>query len=103
MHIEFKNKYPQDKISLSKFCELRPRWCVTVNAPGAHSTCVCEYHQNVKLLTNVIPGVKDYHELLEIMVCDVNSRDCMLKTCANCPGTDALKTYISEKTLVRGI
>ena len=96
-HIEFKKRYPQLNIGLSKFCNLRPRWCVSVNAPGAHSVCVCEQHQNVKLLTNVIPGVKDYYELLQIMVCDVTSRECMIKTCENCPGIQALKNYVTDK------
>ena len=38
------------------------------SASGAHSVCVCEYHQNAKLMVFVIPGVTDYKELMEMVV-----------------------------------
>jgi len=30
MYEQFRMKEPDYKIGISKFCELRPRWCVTV-------------------------------------------------------------------------
>ena len=39
-------------IGLSKFCELRPKWCVTVLSSGTHSVCVCNQYQNTKLLVD---------------------------------------------------
>ena len=27
-YVAFKEKYPDVKISLSKFCSLRPKWCI---------------------------------------------------------------------------
>ena len=47
LYLEFKKKHENAKVGLSKFCSLRPRWCVTVDSPGAHSVCVCEIHQNL--------------------------------------------------------
>lgn len=92
----FKNKTSnQYKVGISKFCELRPRWCITVGAKGAHSVCVCQIHQNAKLL--VAPLKLDYKELLSILVCSVDSRDCMLHGCANCPGQNALKSHLQAK------
>ena len=84
-------------IGLSKFCELRPKWCISVGgASGLHAVCVCEYHQNVKLLVSQIPGVSDYRILLEKVVCDTTNRICMLHGCDNCPGSSALKEYLKE-------
>ena len=37
-------------IGLSKFCSLRPKWCVTISSSGTHSVCVCTVHQNTKLI-----------------------------------------------------
>ena len=34
-------KFSQHKIGLSKFSELRPKWCVTISSSGTHSVCVC--------------------------------------------------------------
>ena len=34
-------QYPAVKIGLSRFCSLRPKWCVTVGSSGTHSVCVC--------------------------------------------------------------
>ena len=50
LHIEYL-KETGDKIGFSTFAaELRPKWCVPVSSTGMHSVCVCEIHQNVKLL-----------------------------------------------------
>lgn len=86
------------KIGFSKFCDLRPKFCVTVGSSGSHSVCVCTFHQNTKLQ---MAGLKklhnmDYKMLMSKIVCDVNSRDCMLHKCAKCPGKDALKTFLEQ-------
>ena len=59
-------KEPELKVGFSKFCEMKPRWCVTVGARGAHSVCVYSIHQNVKLMvTALMPvGIHEYNELL---------------------------------------
>ena len=48
----YKEKKPAHKIGLSKFCSLRPKWCVTVSSSGTHWVCVCTIHQNTKLLVD---------------------------------------------------
>ena len=46
-YLHFKEKSgDEDNIEFSKFCQLRPRWCITVGAKGTHLVCVCEQHQN---------------------------------------------------------
>ena len=34
---------------------------------------------------------KDYHELVEMIVCDRDSRDCMIHRCASCHGIENVK------------
>ena len=41
---------PVDKIGLSLFCSLRPKYCVLSGSPGAHTMCLCINHQNFKML-----------------------------------------------------
>ena len=50
LYSEFKKRHYDTSLGLSKFCELRPKWCVPVGPKGTHSVCVCQYHQNSKLL-----------------------------------------------------
>ena len=95
MHFEFQ-KEVRDKISFSKFCELRPKWCVPVTSSGMHSVCVCQHHQNSKLLVAAIPQEKDYREVLNKMVCDLDNRECMLHYCNMCPGKDGLCKYLLD-------
>jgi hypothetical protein len=95
LHIEFKKKYNYLKVGFSKFCELRPKWCIPVGgASGLHAVCVCQYHQNVKLLVQKIPGIADYKILLKLMVCSIENRDCMLHSCNKCPAKEVLLDYI---------
>ena len=68
-------------MGFSKYCDPRPKWCIPVTASGMHSVCVCEQHQNAKLITAVIPGSHDYEDLLEKIVCSMNDRNCMLHLC----------------------
>ena len=51
----FKEKHPDVKLGLSKFCELRPNEYITVGSKGTHSVCVCTYHQNFKLMLASFP------------------------------------------------
>ena len=95
---QFKEKHPENVIGFSKFCELRPRWCVTVSSQGSHSVCVCAIHQNVKLMVSSLKilGVADYKDLLQLMVCDIQSRDCMIHECDHCPGIEAVQYHITS-------
>ena len=95
LHIEYLSKIG-DKISFSKFCELRPKWCVSVTSSGMHSVCVCQYHQNAKLLAAAVPGNNNYRDLLEKTVCQVENRNCMLHYCDSCPGKEGLNEYLLQ-------
>ena len=91
----FKEQNPEVKIGFSKFCTLRPKWCVTVGSSGTHSVCVCTIHQNAKLLVNAIKtGHCTYKDLMGMIVCDCDSKTCMVHRCDKCPGTDSLREYL---------
>ncbi|XP_048845329.1 uncharacterized protein LOC125716737 isoform X3 [Brienomyrus brachyistius] len=96
LYLEYTKRHPDDDVGISKFCELRPLWCRTVNASGMHSACVCQIHQNVKLMTAALPGSDTYKDILEKMVCCTENRDCMLHLCDDCPGSDALDLYLTN-------
>jgi hypothetical protein len=84
LYVKFKENYPDVKIGRSKFCELRPKWCVIAGASGTHTVCVCSYHQNIKLM---IVGANlniDYKDLLEELTCDINNYKCMMNECDEC-------------------
>ena len=78
LYTAFKDKHPDLKISFSKSASLRPKWCITVGPKGTYSVCVCTAHQNVKLLLSSVNLNEDYDERLEVMVCDRNSKECMI-------------------------
>ena len=92
LYLELKKLNPECKIGFSKFCELRPKWCITVNSSGTHSVCVCSYHQNTKLMCAALPNGRfvSYKDLMEVCVCDTNNRNCMFHLCTNCPGKSNL-------------
>ena len=104
LYLHYKEASSGEHVGFSKFCELRPRWCITVGAKGMHSVCVCEYHQNVKLLLDSLPGPKlDHKSLMAKLVCDVSERNCMLHQCEKCPGSDSLREHLQSVFSERSI
>ena len=89
----FKAKHPC-KIGFSKFCELRPKWCITVGARGTHSVCVCTQQQNVKLMSACLGHEVTYHTLIQKLVCEETNKTCMLHRCNNCPGEAGLLAFL---------
>lgn len=90
----FKSENPNDKIGFSKFASLRPPECVLAGSThGVHTTCVCTYHQNVKLIfdalikNRLINGKDSFRDLFEHMLCDEITEKCYLNECVLCPGT----------------
>ena len=68
LYSNFKQDFPKVKIYFTKFCSLRPKWCITVGSSGAHSVCVCTIHKNVKLMVDAIKLSKSYKELIQLTV-----------------------------------
>lgn len=99
----FKEEFPNSNIGFSKFASNRPKNCILANSSGTHSVCVCVYHQNVKLMFDVLlrskilpVDIKQYQDLFVRIVCSDSTEKCWLKTCNECPGTQDLVTTLVE-------
>ena len=54
LYTSFKEKHPNVNIRFSKFCALRPEWCVLAGSKMTHSVCIFSAHQSVVLLVDAI-------------------------------------------------
>ena len=97
LYAMFKKTYPDKKVGFSKFCSLRPKWCVLVGCSGTQSVCVCTIHQNVTLMLAAVKLEKDHREVMEMMVCSRSSKECMIHRCPNCPDTGVLEQYLNQQ------
>ena len=94
LHKEFLNT-KNHKIGFSKFCQLCPEWCLTVDSSsGARTVYVCEIHQNANLLYAARPGKTDYKEFLSKFTCNTSNWDCMLHSCDSCPNLNEVEKYL---------
>jgi hypothetical protein len=87
---KFKNYFPDVKTGFSKFCQLRPRHVILAGAAGTHPVCVCDQHQNIKLMADAIKlneltkemnlekNVLTLKHLLALMSCNPLTEDCLM-------------------------
>jgi hypothetical protein len=76
---------------------LRPEHVVEVGSGGTHNVCVCEKHQNVKLMVDALCNRKiEKYMFMDSIVCDIKSEDCMMNKCTLCPGINFLKPKLVE-------
>ena len=66
LYTAFKEKHPNVNIRFSKFCALRPKWCVLAGWKMTHSVCVCSDHQNVVLLVGAMDWDLTYKDLIKL-------------------------------------
>lgn len=75
---------PSTKIGFSKFADLRPKHiCLRSKTPD--NMCLCIYHENIRLLlesSSIFPNSTT--DFIRMIVCDDNSKSCMLQTCDEC-------------------
>jgi len=100
LHRNFKQHYPDENVSFSKFASLRPKHCVLAGATGTHSVCVCKYHQNFKLLIEAcnlkqyeaLDILVNYRDFISTVICDEPTPQCYLDCCCpKCPGVGGLE------------
>ena len=73
------------KISLSKFTSLRPKNVYLAKDAGTWNSCLCESHQNFKLLVDAIDTRLDYKYFNEKFVCSITQKECAFsKLCEKC-------------------
>ena len=90
----FKENHPSIKIGLTKFQLLKPKWCVSPGSAGTHNVCVCSIHQNAVLLADGC-GLS-YKDMMAMIVCSTESRNCMLHHCDICPDDSSLRNAIKN-------
>ena len=79
------------------FYELQPKKCIPVGgSSGIHSVCACENNLNFKLLTSQILEISDCKELLSKTVCNIDHRNCMLRSCNECPSLADIKQFLLD-------
>lgn len=88
LHKQFKEKNPTFRISLSKFAQLRPKWCVFAGSSGTHSVCVCTIHQNFKTMLDAARlaefckdtknPIKDHNDCIKFVLCRNPQPNCYL-------------------------
>ena len=66
LYAAFEEKHPKVNIEFSKFCALRPKWCVLAGSKMTHSVCVCSAHQNVVLLVDAMDWDLTYKDLIKL-------------------------------------
>ena len=72
-------------MSFSKLCSLQPKWCVLLGSSFSHGACVCEIHQNAKLVATACQ--LDYKEMMKAIACDISDKNCVVH---QCPAKSAL-------------
>lgn len=97
-HRIFLDNNPEQKISLSSFCQLRPDH-VLIQKDLPQNVCVCKIHENVRSLLLTLNSNKPvtFREFISGIVCDQDQEDCMLGRCKKCPGIDERKPTEPEK------
>lgn len=104
----FKDKYPFEKVGFSKFASLRPPECVLAGASGTHVVCVCQIHENFKLLFH---GAKlgklklnndenqpfvSHRDCMDTVICQPPTNKCYFGECRDCPGSANLRTILEN-------
>ena len=104
LHKEFNKKEPRVKLSYSSFCALRPFY-VTAPRPSDRKTCQCQYHENAKLMLEVLRGndvIKSskLEDRFELVCCSQTSEACLLLSCTRCLHKHTLPTPQKDQTNV---
>ena len=101
LYFSFNQKFLDVKIGFSKFCSLRPKWCVLVGSSGTHSACVCTMYQNLVLKLNGVNLDKSCHELIDQVVCNSKNKNCMLHHWDACPGIMAAQQFLARTIVAK--
>ena len=88
-YASYKIENPVDKLSLSKFCDLWPPE-VKLIQEIPHSSCLCIYHENVRLLLialnrNDSKFPMEFRGFIDKVVCNQENESCMLGKYTSCP------------------
>ena len=91
LYSALKGKHPNVNIGFSKFCALRPKWCVLAGSKMNHYVYICDAHQNVVLLVDAMGWDLTYKDLIKKIVYNPESNKCIMHWCESCRGTTTMK------------
>ena len=98
---KFIEQHSTMKMSLSKFCELRPP-NVKLFDHLPHQVCLCSYHENVRLLLEVLREHSSlstkFSSFIEQVTCDATSKKCMTRDCSTC--VDLINEFAPQSSSV---
>jgi len=92
-HLKYNAEYPNEAMSYSLFCRLRPFW-VRLPEDRDRETCLCKQHENMGFIVEVLHRkkvleTKDVEVLAESVTCGQSmSKDCAYGTCPTCRSTE---------------
>ena len=89
-----KNKIQKLRLDCQSFALYVQNGASKIGSSGTHSVCVCTIHQNAILLVDAAKTGKTYKDLIKIIVCDCDSKTCMVHRCEKCPGTGPLRQFL---------
>lgn len=100
LYENLKRLFPELKLSFSIFYKLKPKWCVHPGGPGTQNVCVCQMHEDMKLILSALNVTISYRDIIAALVCNEESRMCMLRLCSKCPTVRQIVEHL-EQIIVR--
>jgi hypothetical protein len=91
----FLEKYPNFKVSVSKFCSLKPKQCVWSVRKGIHRQCCCLLHENFYMRLRACKNNEQVHEIMKRVLCTEEDK-CAFSECSNCPNWEEFKKIFSN-------
>ena len=101
IYANFKAKFPSLKIEFSTFfsCSLF-YFFPPVGVARYCNVYVCTYHQNVKLVLNIISTSLSCKDVLKLCICSTENSYCMLHHCNLCPEQTRAHNFLKEQLLL---
>lgn len=81
----FVQEFPNNLISRSFFCELRPAY-VQLRSETPQNTCLCIYHENIRLILQSLSFLpNNFTDFLQLVTCHLDSEMCSFtQSCEQC-------------------
>lgn len=88
LHEKFCAEYPSNVVSYVTFTRQRPFWVCQANAQD-RDTCLCKKHENIQLAGEKLFQLgllkhKRSEDLLSLICCSIDRRECMCRECEDC-------------------
>ena len=62
-----------------------------------HLVCICSAYENVVLLVNAMDWDLTCKDLIKKIVCNTESKKCIMQWCESYPGTATLKEFLDQE------